>query len=525
MKLKSSGIILSMMLASFMLLTNACADNTGEDLYENIEFDMPRVIEPSFPDYSVSITDFGAVGDGMTVNTQAFAEAIADVSEKGGGQVFIPRGIWITGPIILKSNINIHSAKGALVLFSTDKDLYPLIETVYEGLNDWRCLSPISGKNLENIAFTGEGVFDGSGDAWRFVKRFKMTDGQWKNLLASGGVTNEKGDLWYPSEGFKKGAELGGSGMAKESMSMEELNEVKDFFRPVFVSLNGCNKILLDGPTFQNSPAWNLHMLMCENLTVRNVFVRNPWYSQNGDGLDIESCKNSIVYNCTFDVGDDAVCVKSGKNEDGRARGIPTENLIVKNCVVYHAHGGFVVGSEMSGGVKNMHVSKCTFIGTDIGLRFKSTRGRGGVVEDIFISDIDMINIPTQAISFNLFYGGSAPVPDPGDNSTDEKRKALAEVPVPDETTPSFKNIWMKNITCNGAAKAILVEGLPEMNVINVNFENVKMKTTKGIELINAQNISFKNVVIETSDPNALVTRNASDVKFEETWLNGELQK
>ena len=145
---------------------------------------------------------------------------------------------------------------------------------------------------------------------------------------------------------------------------------------------------------------------MCEDLTIRNVTVRNPWFSQNGDGLDIESCKNSIVYDSNFDVGDDAICIKSGKDEDGRKRAKPTENLVIRNCIVYHGHGGVTIGSEMSGGVKNVYVSGCTFIGTDVGLRFKSNRGRGGIVENLFFSDIDMINIPTQAISFNMYYGG-----------------------------------------------------------------------------------------------------------------------
>jgi len=520
MKIITKGIFLSLLLCSFSFALKAGNNFNMDDLYKGIEFDMPKVIEPTFQDNTVSITDFGAVGDGLTLNSQAFSDAIEAVSMKGGGRVLIPRGVWLTGPITLKSNINIHTENGALVMFSTNKDLYPLVETVYAGLNTVRCQSPISGKDLENVAFTGDGVFDGSGDVWRGVKRFKMTDAQWKKLITSGGVTNDKGDRWFPSESYKKGDEINKLGVPVGITTMEDFEEMKDYLRPVFVSLINCNKVLLDGPTFQNSPAWNLHMLMCENLTVRNVFVRNPWYSQNGDGLDIESCKNSVVYNCTFDVGDDAICVKSGKNEDGRKRGIPTENLIVKNCIVYHAHGGFVVGSEMSGGVKNMHVSACTFIGTDIGLRFKSTRGRGGIVEDIYISDISMINIPTQAISFNLFYGGSAPKADPGDNSTDENRKA--RIPAVDETTPSFRDIHMKNIICNGAEKAILIEGLPEMMVKNVSIEDVKMKTNKGIELINAENISFKNVIIETSHRDALLQSNVKGVKFKSTVINGK---
>lgn len=487
------------------------------DIYEGIEFDMPKVVIPTFPDYSVSITDFGAVGDGQTLNSEAFSKAIEKVAEKGGGRVVIPRGIWLTGPIILKSNVNIHSEAGALIIFSTNKDLYPLIKTTYEGVEAVRCLSPISGKNLENIAFTGEGVFDGSGDAWRFVKRFKMPDSQWKKLVASGGVTNKKGDQWYPSEGFKKGVEMDPKSKLQDFDNMEAFEEIKDYFRPVMVSLVKCKNVLLDGPVFQNSPAWCIHPLMCENLTVRNIDVRNPWYSQNGDGLDIESCKNSVVYNCTFDVGDDAICIKSGKDKSGRERGIPTENVIVKNCVVYHGHGGVTVGSEMSGGVKNMHVSDCTFIGTDVGLRFKSQRGRGGVVEKIFISNIDMINIPTNAISFNLYYGGQS-VSEMLAAKDDNKTK----VPIPDasEETPQFKNISIKNITCKGAYQAIYLQGLPEMNLENVLLENLTMEAENGLLCMDANGITIKNMNLKTTKYPALTFYNSKNVSVSDLKLS-----
>ncbi|MDX5417815.1 MAG: glycoside hydrolase family 28 protein, partial [Hymenobacteraceae bacterium] len=182
------------------------ASTTNNDwVYEGIEFDMPRVQEPTFGNYSVSITDFGAVSDGLTKNTAAFEKAIADVGAKGGGKVIVPRGMWLTGPIVLKSNINLHVEDGALVLFSKDFDDYPLVKTSFEGLNTYRCQSPISGINLENVAITGKGVFDGNGDAWRPVKKGKMTDAQWKTLLKSGGVLSEDGKIWYPSECSKRG--------------------------------------------------------------------------------------------------------------------------------------------------------------------------------------------------------------------------------------------------------------------------------------------------------------------------------
>ncbi len=485
--------------------------NTG-DLYEGIEFDMPKVIEPVFPDFSVSISDFGAIGDGQTLNTEAIAEAIAVVSEKGGGRVVIPRGLWLTGPIVMKSNINIHAEAGALVIFSKNKDLYPLIESYFEGWKTARCLSPIYGKDLENIAFTGEGVFDGSGEVWRQVKREKMTDKQWKNLVASGGIVNEKGNEWYPSESFLKGKDARASKGAWFSDNIEDYEPYKDFQRPVLVSLISCKKVLLDGPVFQNSAAWCIHPLMCENLTVRNIDVRNPWYSQNGDGIDIESCKNSVVYNCTFDVGDDAICIKSGKDQEGRDRGLPTENLVVKNCIVYHGHGGFTVGSEMSGGVKNMHVSDCTFIGTDVGLRFKSNRGRGGVVEDIYISNIDMVNIPTIAISFNLYYGGKAPTEMMAQR---DGIKKVEDAPAVTEATPQFKNIYMKGIRCKGASQAIHLQGLPEMSLDNVKMEDLVMECETGLICVDANGISIKDMVLKTTNFPAITFENSKNVAIE----------
>lgn len=484
--------------------------SVATDIYEGIEFDMPKVAEPSFPDYSVSITDFGAVGDGLTKNTQAFEKAIADVAAKGGGKVVIPRGMWLTGPIVLQSNINLHAEAGAMVVFSDDFNDYGLVQTSFEGLETYRCQSPISAKGLENIAITGEGTFDGSGDAWRPVKKSKMTDAQWKKLVKSGGVLSDDGKMWYPSAIAKKGDTPGSNFNVPSATRKEQFEAIKDYLRPVMVSLVSCKKVLLDGPTFQNSPAWNLHPLMSEDVTIRNLNVRNPWYSQNGDGLDLESCKNVLIYNNIFDVGDDAICFKSGKDEDGRKRGMPTENVIVKNNTVYHGHGGFVVGSEMSGGVKNVHVSKCTFMGTDIGLRFKSTRGRGGVVENIYISDIDMINIPTQAISFNLFYGGNSPVLEEDQRASDEARDEEA-VPVT-EKTPSFKDIFMKNIRVAGADQAVAFQGLPEMNLQNVNLENAVLKAKKGITAVDSDGIKLTNVKVITEKGPALTIYNSKNI-------------
>lgn len=480
------------------------------DVYEGLEFDMPRVQEPAIPQNSVNIKDFGAVSGGQVLNSNAFADAINAVSEMGGGKVVIPAGIWLTGPIILKSNLELYTEPGAVVIFSDNKDLYPVIETSFEGLDTWRCISPIYGKNLENVAITGHGVWDGSGDAWRFVKKSKLTANQWKELVASGGVVNEKGNEWYPSEQFKKAQESANMNVPAGLTTKEEYEAIRDFLRPVMVSIQNSKRVLFDGPTFQNSPAWCIHPLMVEDLTVRNITVRNPWYSQNGDGIDIESCKNVVVYNSSFDVGDDAICIKSGKDEDGRRRGVPAENLVIRNNIVYHGHGGVTVGSEMSGGVRNMHVSGCTFMGTDVGLRFKSVRGRGGLVENIYISDIRMTDIPTQAISFDLYYGGKSV----SEMLAEGGQDALAqEEPVTIET-PQFKNIFIRDVTLKGAQQAVFLQGLPEMNLENIEISNMLLEADNGISVIDASGVKISNVKLITKNETAVEFYNTRNVEI-----------
>lgn len=490
--------------------------NSG--FYENIEFKMKIIQEPSIPNYSVNIKDFGAISGGEILNTEAFEKAIEAVTKKGGGKVIIPAGIWLTGPIILKSKLELHAESGALIIFSADKDLYPIIETSFEGLNTWRCLSPIYGKNLEDVAFTGKGVWDGSGDAWRFVKRSKMTENQWKKLVNSGGVVDAKKENWYPSEQYQIGSNNADQNVRLDLKTKEEFQAIRDFLRPVMVSIQNSKRVLFDGPVFQNSPAWNIHPLMVEDLIVRNITVRNPWYSQNGDGIDIESCKNVLVENSNFDVGDDAICIKSGKDKDGRERGVPSENLIIRNNIVYHGHGGVTVGSEMSGGVKNMHVSNCTFMGTDVGLRFKSTRGRGGVVENIYISDIRMINIPSIAISFNLYYGGKSIAETLAEG---EDKTVFQLLPVTEET-PQFKNISIKNVIINGAYQAVFLQGLPEMNLENVEISDMQIKAEKGFTIIDVNNVKISNVKMNIENSNVLEILNGKNVKLNDFQFNSK---
>lgn len=477
-------------------------------LYRDLPFSMPVLQKPVFPANEVSLIDYGGIPDGVTLNTGAFAKAMDALAAKGGGTLHVSSGVWYTGPIVFKSNINLHLDKGALILFSSNKDLYPLVNTVFEGLDTRRCQSPISGRNLENIAITGSGSINGSGEAWRPLKKSKVIDSKWKSVVQSGGVLKTK-DYWFPSAGALKGDSMSDMNVPTGNLTDSQWLEIKDFLRPVMVSFIECKNVLLEGVLFENSPAWNIHPLMCENVIIDKVFVRNPGYSQNGDGIDLESCVNSIIVNSLFDVGDDAICIKSGKDEDGRRRNRPTENVLIDNCKVFQGHGGFVVGSEMSGGVRNISVTNCQFLGTDVGLRFKSRRGRGGVVENIYIRDINMFDIVTDSFLFDLYYGGksaSESLEDgdelPVDNST----------PVVDETTPIFRNIYVKNITSRNARRAMLFNGIPEMKISNINVENVTISATFGAEIAESEGIILKNIHIIPKQGPALDLKNVANV-------------
>ena len=483
---------------------------------------LPKVQQPVFKKDTFDIAGFSAKGDGVTLNTKAINKAITECSEHGGGVVLVSTGVWLTGPIVLKSNVNLHINRDAVLLFTRDFNQYPLVAGNWEGLPSARNQSPISGKNLQNIAITGSGIVDGNGDAWRMVKKDKLTETQWKNLLASGGVLSEDKKTWYPSEKSLKGSQMKQPGVLLNGKTIQDYEDIKDYLRPNLVVLENCKKILLEGVTFQNSPAWNLHPLMCEDLTLNHVYVKNPWYAQNGDGIDLESSKNTLIENSTFDVGDDGICIKSGRDEEGRKRGKPTENVIVRNCVVYHAHGGFVIGSEMSGGVKNMFVSNCSFMGTDVGLRFKTTRGRGGVVEKVYISDINMKDIAGDAVLFDMYYEAKDPVPLAGENRAAPKVETL---PVT-AGTPVFKDFHVNNVVCEGASRAIFVRGLPEMNIADIYLNNIIIKAKKGMDCTEATGIHLKNVQLIVKDTKPVINiDNSRNITFDNLKYNADAQQ
>ncbi len=519
MKNKKTSLIFA---AIAVTLLSACGINATcstdsvdyDSYYVNLPFEIDKVTAPNIPAYEVNLSDFGGVGDGIALNTEAFSKAISHLAANGGGRLVIPDGVWLTGPIVLENKIDLHVSTGAILLFSNNKDLYPVAKTFFEGWETYRCQSPITAIGKTDIAFTGGGIIDGNGAAWRAVKFDKMAPGEWRTLINSGGVLSDDGKTWYPSESFAKGASNSDLNINRDAKTLEDFQKIRDYLRPVMIHIRDCERVLFKDLFVQNSPCWNIHPIMTKDIIVDGVTIRCPWYAQNGDGVDFESCDRVLMINSTLDVGDDAICIKSGKDEEGRRRGVPCSNIVVDNCTVFHGHGGFVVGSEMSGGAKNISVTNCRFSGTDVGLRFKSTRGRGGVVENIYISDVYMNDIKTEPILFDLFYGGksaSEALADGDGNKTTD----MAFKPV-DETTPEFRNITINNVVCHGARRAMLFNGLPEKNVNNIKVSNVAVYATVGAEINESTNVDMKNVEIYPEQGPALIINNSKRVKIDE---------
>ncbi|HEY4291078.1 MAG TPA: glycoside hydrolase family 28 protein [Puia sp.] len=429
-------------------------------------FPMPEVIRPSFPDRNFRIVDYGAIGDGKTLNTAAFQKAIGACSAAGGGRVVIPSGKWLTGPIELSSHVDLHLEAGAKVLFTPDHSWY---------FTGQRLVFPISGRDLEDIAITGLGYFDGAGDSWRPVKKSKQTEAQWRSLLASGGTLSPDGDIWWP------GRETAGSP------------------RPNMVSIVNCRRVLIQGVTIRNSPKFAFCPNNCTDLTMDSATIYNDWWAQNGDGIDISACKKVVIYKCTVNAGDDGICMKSsGARPDGPA----LENVLIAGCTVGRAHGGFVIGSNTDGGMANIFVSDCLFSGTDVGLRFKSNKGRGGLVKDIFIQDISMRDIVREAVLFDTYYEDmpAGAIKDPNK-------------PAPKDKIPEFRDFHISRISCAGAKTAIAITGLHELPVNNIFFDSVTIRAGKGLVATQAKNIDLRNVKLDVSEKPVFQTDKTAEIR------------
>ena len=442
-------------------------------------FPMPEVIVPKFKNQVFFITNYGAIGNGKTLNTEAINKTIQACSDAGGGIVEIPKGVWLTGPIELKSNVNIHTNKGTLVQFTKDRTQYPVFKP--QGSGSFIVKSPIFGNNLENIALTGEGIYDGAGESWRPVKKSKVSEAQWSKITEQGVISSD-GKIWWPSVEAMNGEAILKELKDKPDATADDYLKARDFSRPYMLMLNKCKNILIDSVGLKNSPKFVFYPTKCTNLTISNAIVFNEDWAQNGDGIDISACKQVIIYNTMVSAGDDGICMKSSNGSNDTAD-TQLQNVIIAGCTVLKGHGGFVIGSNTDGGMKNIYVTDCIFNGTDIGIRVKSNVGRGGNVRDIFIDNIKMDNIINEAILFSTSYG---------DNTVGKASSLITDQK--NEKTPHFNNFHISNIVCSSAAIAISIAGMEIQPTHDLYFENIEITSKKAFDATDAKNIFLKNV-------------------------------
>lgn len=418
------------------------------------------------------VTKYGAKRDSSQKATAAVARAIAAASKAGGGTIYFPAGKYLTGPIHLKSNITIFIDAGAELHFSDNFDDYlPMVESRFEGV-DVKSFSPLFyAYKCENITIRGRGLINGHGKKWwDFVMGYKKDQprSRWQYMFDS---LNH--DILLPDDPaqMKRG-----------------------FLRPPFIQPMYCKNVLVEGITIVNSPFWTVNPEFCENVTVTGVTINNP-RSPNTDGINPESCKYVHISNCHISVGDDCITIKSGKDIPGRTKAAPAENYTITNCTMLAGHGGVVIGSEMSGGVRNIAISNCIFDGTDRGIRIKTTRGRGGAVEDIRVDNIIMRNIREQAFVMDMEYARMPAEP-------------LSE------RTPAIRNVRFSNITAY-TTNAGIINGLEEMPVENISFYDIYLQADNGFVVRKAKNIEFHNIVINTRKGSAVMTSNVSEIELD----------
>lgn len=423
-------------IAALTLSTLLLCDYTGARdysvLYKGLERDITKVYEPEIPDQRISLARTGGIGDGIHLNTEAFKIAIDSLDALGGGHLDVPQGLWLTGPIRLKGGIDLHLDKNAVILFSPDKSLY-----VSHGSR--RAVPCISGEKVDDICISGNGIIDGNGQYWRYAKKAKMSATEWKGLEEMGGVIED--DNWFPYN-------------LRHFDNITTSPKDEENLRPHLILLNRCKNIRISGVTVRNSPRFHIMITRSENVIVDSVDVNCPWNAQNGDGIDIGNSRTVLVNACRVDVGDDGICLKGGSGRKGLESG-PCRDILVRDCKVFRAHGGFVMGSDLSGGAENIFVRDCVFDGTDVGLRFKSSIGRGGHISGIFINDIVMVGIRGAAIEFTCNYADITY----RNNSASDVRDM--------EFAPDFGHMEMKRITCRECRRAVSAAGISGINAIH----------------------------------------------------------
>jgi len=456
--LRSTGsLVIAILLASNLSMS------AGDPWLEVPEI-LKRIVPPKFPDQDFSVKRFGAKGDGMADDSRAFRSAISACAQAGGGRVFVPDGKYRTGPIHLRSGVRFHLADDAEIIFSDNpEDYLPVVLVRVGGVELYNYSPLIYARDCTNIAVTGKGKLNGNAKAWW----------DWKSRETRAGF--EMGARAVP--------------VAKRVFGTPEAA-----IRPSFLSFVGCTNILLEDFTIGSGPNWTIHPIYCENVTIRGVKVITD--GPNNDGIDPDSCRDVLIENCVFDTGDDCVVLKSGYNEDGWRVGRPTENVVMRHCSSKRGHGGLVIGSEMSGDVRNVFMEDCEFDGTDRAIRIKSRRDRGGVVEKVYARNLKVKDMQREVVILNMDYSA--------DRNTSTKT-----------TPPQYRNMQFENIIGVGAPVAVLIQGLSDSPITNIRFFNMTIQAKKGVVANYVSNIRFEHVRIQPVEGPAFKLTDASEIQLE----------
>jgi polygalacturonase len=456
--------------ASLLVLRELAADPFlpyfADDPWAEVPRILARIKPPVFPKRDFNITRFGGVGNGTVDCTDAFRKAIAACTKAGGGRVVVPAGEFSTGPIHLRSNVNLHVTKGATIKFDRDPKKYlPLVFSRWEGMELMNYSPFIYAFEQRNIAITGEGTIDGQADCehwWPWNGRARCG---WKE-----GAPNQRKARAQLQEYVAQGTPVA-----------QRLFE-DGYLRPQFIQPYRCQNVLIEGVTLRHSPMWQIHPVLCRNVTVRRVQVmREPHEADpsgpNTDGCNPESCTDVLIENCHFVTGDDCIAIKSGRNDDGRRLAAPSQNIIIRGCYMEDGHGGITLGSEISGGVRNVFAMNCKLSSPrlDHGLRFKNNAMRGGVLENIFFRDITIGEVGHAAITVDFNYEEGAR----------------------GKHTPVVRNLQVQNLKSGKSKYAVDLQGLPNAPIIDVRLENCTFDNTEHESIVkNVRGLNLHNVSV-----------------------------
>lgn len=448
-----------------LMTLGACSRITQQQVQE-VNWDtmneiLAQIQAPQFPEAVFNIIDFGAIGDGETKATEAINNAIQACSAAGGGMVLVPEGVYHTGAVHLKSNVNLHLAEGAVLKFSRDhNDYLPMVFTRWEGTELYNYSPFVYAFQQENVAITGQGILDGNSDKdhWWFWK------GEWSRKT------------WEVVPENQADATARLRQMAEDGVPVEErIFGPGHYLRPKFIQFYQCKNILMDGVTVINSPMWVIHPVLSENITIQNVTVKS--HGPNNDGCNPESSKNILIQNSYFDTGDDCIAIKSGRNADGRRLAIPAENIIVRRCTMRDGHGGVVMGSEISGNVRNVFAEDCIMDSPNLDriIRIKTNSTRGGIIENIFVRNISVGRVRQAILHIDFDY-------EEGDAGN---------------FTPIVRNIHLENITSQQSDRAIFINAYERAPVEGIFIKDCKFNNVAKENRINfVNNIQLTNVFV-----------------------------